>query len=72
VLSKFVQYLTDIGGIAAISAILYYVSRAVALVLVVIVGICTSNRERRQACVDIARALCRGWPWAPRVPGAHG
>jgi len=47
-------------------AVLYYGIKAVILLLVGVVGVCTKDEGRREACVKLAGIVCRGWPWPPR------
>jgi hypothetical protein len=57
------------GRYLAVAAVLYYAIKALALLLATVVGICTKDKERGQRCVQIVRAVSRGWPWPPRLPG---
>ncbi len=70
--SQLVPYFAMAGRFAAITAILYFTGRAIALVVTVIVALTTRDEKRSEACVKIVDSLCRGWPWPPRLPGSHG
>jgi hypothetical protein len=72
VVSQLVTYLEMAGGVTAISAVLYYLARAIALVVTVSVGLTTRDDKRRAASVAMVNALCRGWPRSPRLPGSGG
>jgi hypothetical protein len=71
VLSPYLAVAGHFAVIPAIAAITYYLAKALALIMVVIVGVHTTDDKRRQACVDIVHALSRGWSRPPRLPGSQ-
>ena len=70
-MSQIMAYVGNLVPFTAISVLAYYTVRAIALLAAVIVALCTSQNERRLACVAIVDSLCRGWPWPPRLPGSR-
>ena len=53
----------------AIIVAAYYAIRATIFLLAATVAICTKDEQRRGACLEIVRIMCRGWPRLPRLPG---
>jgi hypothetical protein len=58
-------------SLAAITVTTYYAVKAVTFLLAVTVAVCTGDPKRRDACIEIIRIMCRGWPWPPRLPGSR-
>jgi hypothetical protein len=54
---EFLPYL--VGPAVVILAVIYRASKGLSLLLAVIVGICTRNENRRDACVEMVCALCQ-------------
>jgi hypothetical protein len=62
-------YLDFAGRPLAVAVAAYYAIKAVIFLLAAIVAICTKDEKRRSACIEIVRAVCRGWPWPSRLSG---
>jgi hypothetical protein len=60
-------YLVDIGHPLAVTVTVYYGIKAAVFVAAGTVAMCTKDDKRREACVEIVRIVCRGWPWPPRT-----
>jgi hypothetical protein len=65
------SYMTAAGRPLAITITVYYAIKAMVFLLATTVAICTKNKERREACVQIVQSVSRGWP-LPRLPGGQG
>jgi hypothetical protein len=62
------SYLAAAGHPLAFMITLYYGVKAAVFVAAGTVAMCTTDDKRRDACLEIVRIVCRGWPWPPR-PG---
>lgn len=69
-LSVFQSVLTALGGPALILGIIHAPKR-IALLIAVIAGIRTSDKERRKACVQMVHDLSRPPEWPLRQPGSQ-
>jgi hypothetical protein len=67
--SGFLPYLAAVGHPLALTVTAYYGIKAAVLLAAGTVAMCTKDDKRREACVEIVRIVCRGWPWPPR-PGS--
>lgn len=65
---EFLPYLTVAGPVVVILAIVYRAFKGLSLLLAVIVGICTRDENRRDACVEMVCALCQVWSRRSRSP----
>lgn len=61
----FLPYLAAVGHPLAITVTVYYGIKAVVFLAAGTVAMCTKDDKRREACVEIVRIVCRGWPWPP-------
>ncbi len=68
-MSVFHSVLTILGGPALIVAIVHYAPKRAALLIAVIAGIRTTDKDRRAACVQMVRHLSRPPEWPLRLPG---
>ncbi len=66
---SYLPYLAILGRPMAIIVTVYYAIKAAVLLAAGTVAMCTGNDKRRQACLEIMRIVCPGWPRLPRPPG---
>jgi hypothetical protein len=66
--AAFLPYLPQIGHPLAIVAGVYYGVKAMILLLAGVVGVCTKDEGRREACLKLAGIVCRGWRRSPPQP----
>jgi hypothetical protein len=60
-------YLLTTSRPLALVVIMYYAVRATVFLLASVVAIYTKDERRRKACLEIVRAVSRGWPWHKNV-----
>jgi hypothetical protein len=68
---QWAPYLAHAGQFLGAVAVLYYAIKALILLLTATIAIFTKDDKRREACLEIVRAVSRGWPWPPRLPGSQ-
>jgi hypothetical protein len=66
---ELLPYLAGVGRPLAIIITAYYAIKAVIFLFASTVAVCTKDGDRREACLEIMRIVCRGWPWPPHLPG---
>jgi hypothetical protein len=68
---ELLPYLAAVGRPLAITVTAYYAIKAAIFLLASTVAVCTKDEKRREACLEIMRIVCRGWPWPSRLPGSR-
>jgi hypothetical protein len=61
---ELLPYLAGVGRPLAITITAYYAAKAAIFLLATMLAICTKDEKRREACLEIVRNVCRGWPWS--------